>query len=133
MTAIAPGRRRRMPPLARREARWGMFFLLPWIIGFLAFTLIPMIATLIFTFTNVTLTQDTPLHFVGLDNYANLISDPATWASLGVNLKFAILALPVGVLAQPQGTWCVPDPVLPALRGPVRGRCPDLAVDAQHG
>jgi len=99
MTAILPGRRRRMAPLARREARWGYFFLLPWIIGFLAFTLIPMIATFVFTFTNVTLTQDTPLRFVGLDNYATLISDPTTWASLGVTLKFAILALPVGVLA----------------------------------
>ena len=47
MTAILPGRRRRMAPLARREARWGFFFLLPWIIGFLAFTLIPMIATFV--------------------------------------------------------------------------------------
>jgi ABC-type sugar transport system permease subunit len=99
MTAILPGRRRRLTPLARREARWGFFFLSPWIIGFLAFTLIPMIATLVFTFTNVTLSQDRPLRFVGLDNYANLVSDPATWASLGVTLKFAILALPVGVLA----------------------------------
>ncbi|MFI5199197.1 MAG: carbohydrate ABC transporter permease, partial [Candidatus Limnocylindrales bacterium] len=99
MTAIRSGRRRRLSPLARREARWGFFFIAPWIIGFLAFTLIPMIATLVFTFTNVTLTQDTPLRFVGLENYANLIADPTTWASLGVTLKFAVLALPVGVLA----------------------------------
>ena len=98
MTAIRIGKRRRLTPLALREARWGVFFISPWIIGFFAFTLIPMIATLIFTFTNVTLTQDTPLRFVGLENYANLIADPTAWAALGVTLKFAALALPVGCL-----------------------------------
>jgi ABC-type sugar transport system permease subunit len=48
---------REMPPRAKREFRWGMFFISPWIIGFLAFTLIPMVATLIFTFINLRITD----------------------------------------------------------------------------
>ena len=73
-------------------------FILPWIIGFLAFTLVPMIATLVFTFTNVNLNQQQPLHFVGLQNYQAVLSDQSTWDSLGVTLKFAAFALPVSVL-----------------------------------
>ncbi len=85
-------------PMARREARWGLLFLSPWIFGFLAFTLFPMVATLAFSLTNVTLTQDQPIQFVGLRNYEHLVADSQTWESLGVTLKFALLALPVGVI-----------------------------------
>ena len=41
---------RNLPPLARREFRLGMLFLSPWIFGFLAFTLLPMLATLLLQF-----------------------------------------------------------------------------------
>jgi len=88
----------RLPPLARREALWGLTFLSPWLIGFLIFTLIPMVATLGFTFTNINLTQEEPLQFVGLTNYQRLFEDSQVWASLGVTLKFGIMALPVGLI-----------------------------------
>jgi len=87
-----------MSPLARREAAWAIVFISPWIIGFFVFTLLPMVTTFVFTFTNVTLTQEQPLRFVGLNNYVTLLNDPQAWESLGVTLKFAALALPVGVL-----------------------------------
>lgn len=88
----------RLPPLARREALWGLTFLAPWIIGFLAFTLFPMAATLGFTFTNFTLTQEQPLQVVGLANYQHLFEDTQAWASLGVTAKFALLSLPIGLI-----------------------------------
>lgn len=88
----------RLPPLARREALWGLTFLSPWLVGFLAFTLLPMLATLGFTFTNFTLTQETPLQFIGLKNYQHLFEDSQTWAALGVTLKFALLSLPIGLI-----------------------------------
>jgi len=91
-------RRRRMSRLAWHEARSGLLFLSPWIIGFLAFTLIPVIATLVFTFTNITLSQDAPLRFVGLDNYLALFRDPQVWESLLVTFKFAAISLPVAVI-----------------------------------
>ena len=99
MTANPLARRTRRSPLARREARWGYLFLSPWILGFLAFTLLPMIATLAFTFTNITLSQDEPLQFVGADNYRRLLGDPQMWRSLGVTMRFAILWLPTTIVA----------------------------------
>ena len=84
--------------LARREAIWGYLFISPWLIGFLFLTLAPMVATFIFTFTNINLIQDTPLRFVGLDNYAHLLQDARTWDALGVTFKFAAIALPIGLI-----------------------------------
>src|SRR6266550_2661798 len=101
MAAPSIARPRSLPRfsgLAWRRARWGYVFIAPWIIGFLAFTLFPMVATLAFTFTNINLAQAEPLKFVGLHNYETLINDRQTWDSFGVTLKFALLALPVAVI-----------------------------------
>ena len=76
-----------MTPLARREARRGLMFISPWILGFVAFT-----------FTNVQLDQQEPLRFVGLENYQDLIGDRQAWASLAVTLRFAVLWLPVSII-----------------------------------
>jgi ABC-type sugar transport system permease subunit len=97
MTAISLPRRRPMSRLARIEAKWGFIFIAPWIIGFFAFQLLPMIATFAFTFTNITIEQREALRVVGLTNYQRLFSDVQAWESLLVTLKFAALALPIGV------------------------------------
>ena len=84
--------------LGRREALWGFLFISPWMIGFLFLTLAPMVATFVFTFTNINLIQDRPLEFVGLDNYAHLLRDARTWDALLVTFKFAAIALPIGLI-----------------------------------
>jgi len=86
-----------MSGLAWRRARWGYLFIAPWLIGFVLFTAFPMAATLVFSFTNINLSQTEPLRFVGLDNYQALLGDRQAWDSLAVTLKFALLALPVAV------------------------------------
>ena len=96
-SSVRPSRRR-LSPLARREALWGFAFISPWIIGFVAFTLLPMLATFVFTFTNISITQQEPLQFVGLDNYRAMLRDSQAWDSLLVTLKFAALWLPVVVI-----------------------------------
>jgi ABC-type sugar transport system permease subunit len=88
----------RLTPLARREARQGLLFVSPWIVGFLAFTLLPMVATFAFTFLNITLRQEEPVRFVGLDNYTTLGGDPQVWSSLLVTFKFAAVWLPVSLI-----------------------------------
>ncbi|MET0696045.1 MAG: sugar ABC transporter permease [Acidimicrobiia bacterium] len=98
MTAVATRRRAPMKPLARREARQGYLFISPWLIGFVAFTALPMLATLAFTFTNLTLSQEEPLRFIGFENYADLAADAQAWDSLWVTLRFAVLWLPVVVI-----------------------------------
>jgi multiple sugar transport system permease protein len=101
MVAPSVARSRSLPRLsglAWRRARWGYVFIAPWIIGFLAFTLFPMIATFVFSLTNINLAQEKPLQFVGLKNYEALLRDRQVWESLGITLKFALLALPVAVI-----------------------------------
>jgi len=99
---------RTMGPLARREARNGLLFICPWIIGFLIFTLLPMLATLGFSFMNLRL-MDNPLdlsRFVGLSNYAAFLKDPQVWnvrpgstpGSLWVTIRYGLIAIPVAIL-----------------------------------
>ena len=84
--------------IARLEAIWGYVFISPWLIGFVLLTLIPMVATLVFSFTNINLLQDRPLEFVGLENYQRVLSDPRTWDALIVTFKFALFSLPVSLV-----------------------------------
>jgi multiple sugar transport system permease protein len=98
VTALPVRRRTTKISLARREARQGLLFLSPWIIGFVAFTAIPMLATLGFSFTNLNLSQEEPLRLIGLENYADLARDSQVWQSLGITLRFAVLWLPVVIV-----------------------------------
>jgi ABC-type sugar transport system permease subunit len=85
-------------PLARREARWGLIFLSPWIVGFFAFTFLPMMASLAFSLTNLTLAQEEPLQFVGLRNYDAMLRDTQVWESIGNTLRFAAFNLPIAIV-----------------------------------
>jgi ABC-type sugar transport system permease subunit len=98
LSVARPPRPSRFSGLGWRRARWGYVFIAPWLIGFLAFTAIPMIATLAFSFTNINLAQAEPLTFVGLKNYEKLLKDQQVWDSLAITLKFAAIALPVAVI-----------------------------------
>jgi len=87
-----------MSPLARREARWGLIFISPWLVGFVLFTLLPTIATLVFSFTNINLSSSAPFGFVGLKNYLDMLADAQVWASLRVTFSFALIWLPVTMI-----------------------------------
>jgi ABC-type sugar transport system permease subunit len=85
---------------ARRETKWGLIFLSPWIIGFLLFTLIPMVASLVFSVTDFKLldlskgfTWKQPL----FANYQQLFNDPQVGQSLLITFKFALIAVPIGI------------------------------------
>ncbi len=90
---------RNMQPRAKRELRWGMFFISPWLLGFAIFTLIPMIATFIFSFLNLRITDGimNPTTFVGFQNYKTLVNDPQTWTSLWITIKFGLMNLPIAL------------------------------------
>ena len=84
--------------MARREARWGLIFLSPWIVGFLGFTFLPMMASLAFSLTNLTLAQEEPLQFIGLGNYETMLHDTQVWESIGNTLRFAAFNLPIAIV-----------------------------------
>jgi multiple sugar transport system permease protein len=91
-------RKEKMSKLARREALWGFLFISPWIIGFLAFTLIPMIGSLGFSFTNFNLVKPGETEWIGLENFAKFFRDPVVLQSALVSLRFLVLALPIALL-----------------------------------
>ncbi len=83
--------------LARKEERWAYFFISPWIIGFIIFTLGPMIASLILSFSNYSLGSSGSVpEFTGAANYIKILTDdPKFWHSLSVTLTYAIIAVPL--------------------------------------
>src|SRR5918992_1102447 len=89
-------RRNRMAPYG--ESRWGILFILPWIVGFLALMLGPMVASLVLSFTNYDAIRFTPDSFVGAANYERITRDPLVWTSLGNTLFFSLLYVPGSVL-----------------------------------
>ncbi len=81
----------------RRSFRIGMIFLLPWTIGFLVFTLYPMVASFVYSFTIYH--AKAPLEWIGLQNYANLLKDDLFWKSLTNTLYMVVIGVPLTLLA----------------------------------
>ena len=74
----------------------GLFFAMPWLIGFIVFIVYPIIASLFFSFTeyHVTLAPK----WVGLANYFKLFKDPLFLKGLFNTTWYAIGLVPVGLV-----------------------------------
>jgi multiple sugar transport system permease protein len=59
--------------LARREMKWFWIFISPWVIGFLLFRGLPILASMAISFTKYNVAS--PPVFIGLDNYIDLFGD----------------------------------------------------------
>ncbi|CAM4020573.1 carbohydrate ABC transporter permease [Lederbergia lenta] len=69
-------------------------FISPWLLGFLAFVIGPMIASLYLSFTNYDLLSSPT--WVGLDNYINMfVNDDRFWTSLKVTFTFVFISVPL--------------------------------------
>lgn len=78
----------------RRDGLWAGFFLTPTLIGFLVFTLSPVVMSLFYSFTNYD--GITPYRIVGLQNYTRLLSNREFIQSLRNTVVFAFGTVPVG-------------------------------------
>src|SRR5690606_6290586 len=84
--------------LAQKEDLWALFFIAPWLIGFVVFTAGPMILSFYFSLTRYNIV-DAPI-FTGLENYVRAFTrDPLFWHSLRVTIYYGALALPLGLIA----------------------------------
>jgi multiple sugar transport system permease protein len=96
--ARAPARaRRRMSRQTRRGLITGLLFISPWVLGFLLFTLYPMLISLVYSFSEVKFNK--PLKFIGLENYNGLFHDRRFWRSLGNTAYIVGIAVPLQLLA----------------------------------
>ena len=83
--------------LSQRDSIWAYVFISPWLVGFLIFTLSPMVASLYYSFSNYNIIS-APV-WTGLANYKKLfLEDPLFWHSLRVTIKFAVMALPLNLM-----------------------------------
>ncbi len=83
--------------LIEKRARMGYFFVLPFIIGFLAFTVYPLIQSMFFSFQDITYNMD-GYHTqpVGIEHYTYLlVKDPSYRLLLLNSLKDMLLNVPL--------------------------------------
>lgn len=82
--------------LDNSRARAGFLFALPWIIGFLAFSLYPICISIYYSMTNFNIFQSPT--WVGLDNYKELFADEKFYKSLWNTFYMVVLGTPVSLI-----------------------------------
>lgn len=86
----------RRSKLVRNEGLTGYLYILPWIIGFLAFSAFPILDSLYLSFNHWDIYQ--PPHWVGLANYRLLFRDPLFYKSLEVTLTYSAMYIPLSLV-----------------------------------
>jgi multiple sugar transport system permease protein len=82
-------------PGSKKEAVEGFLFISPWLIGFLIFTLGPLIASIFLSLSKWDIFADP--QFVGLQNYSKMLVDPLFKKSLWNTFYYAIFSIPLGM------------------------------------
>lgn len=85
---------------SRRRRGWSLvpwLFISPWILGFVFFTLGPLVFSLTMSFFDWPVVGSRT--FIGLKNYEVMLTqDPQFWKSLGITVKFALVFVPLNIL-----------------------------------
>jgi multiple sugar transport system permease protein len=81
--------------LTSRESLSGLAFVAPFLIGFVLFSALPMLASLVLSFTDFDPRRPDEIRFIGIDNYARMLRDPILLESLWVTVRFALLVVPL--------------------------------------
>lgn len=82
---------------ARNEALWFWVFIAPWVIGFILFRGVPIIASMILSFSNFSNSSVRPTAFIGLENYLDLFNDKVFFKSLQVSFLYTLFSVPLGL------------------------------------
>ncbi|TMR24915.1 sugar ABC transporter permease [Nonomuraea turkmeniaca] len=79
--------------------RVGWLFITPNLVGFLAFTLLPLLAAIAIAFTSWNVVSGySGITFVGLANFAEALGDGALWAAVGRTLLYAGIGVPATMM-----------------------------------
>lgn len=87
--------RQRSSNRRREQQKWGLIFISPWLIGFFVFQLLPVLATLVFSFTDYNPVQPEETQFIALRNFMTMTGDAKVGTSLLVTMRYALLAIPI--------------------------------------
>jgi ABC-type sugar transport system permease subunit len=92
-------RSRSFIPRIRYDKRFGLLLISPWLIGLLLFKLLPILASLVISFTDFYLLAPDKIHFIGLDNYVRLFHDSGAGYVLFETIAMAISTIPLQIIA----------------------------------
>lgn len=93
--AVAVARAPRLSPARRRELFYGVLFASPWLIGFILWTVFPVVASAYYSLTRYDLLQ--PPIFIGLTNYVNLAGDSDFYLVAQNTIWWVTISAPAGV------------------------------------
>lgn len=93
-----------MATLTVPKTRWiqrpnvvGYLFILPWLIGFFTFEVIPVVTSFFLSFTSYKIVSD-PV-WIGFDNFVRMFADDQRfWTSVQVTFLFVFIAVPLKLL-----------------------------------
>lgn len=71
-------------------------FISPWLIGFVVFTIVPMLASLFISFTDWNIL--TPPVWSGTKNFQTIFSDPLFYKSIQVTLTYTLFSVPLNII-----------------------------------
>ncbi|GAA1771893.1 sugar ABC transporter permease [Streptomonospora arabica] len=89
----AAGRRPRRGRRRSSDSLAAYLFLTPWFAGLIFITIGPILASLYFSFTDYSLIGDA--EWVGLENYARMLTDERLHTSLGVTFVYVFVSVPL--------------------------------------
>ncbi|GBF73785.1 hypothetical protein PA598K_02105 [Paenibacillus sp. 598K] len=96
---VAPEDTLRNAPRKRRAKgqRIGLLYISPWLIGFVVLTLVPFVASLVYSFTDYSMVREQ--RFIGWANYIEMFTkDPVFYQSLRVTLLYVVMAVPAKLI-----------------------------------
>ena len=82
--------------MERRNLRYGLLFVSPWLFGFLVLGVFPILYTFFLGLTRYSGIRDPIL--IGAGNYQRMAADPLFWKAVYNTLYYTLLAVPVGVV-----------------------------------
>lgn len=80
----------------KKETMYGLLFAAPWIVGFLAFSIYPLVSSLYYSFTKFNAV--TAPKWVGLKNFEDVFADPLVWKSLSNTLFMSFVSTPINLM-----------------------------------
>ena len=84
--------------LQKKETRWGLFFLSPWMVGFVLFYFLPMIASFVFSLLRFNPAVPDETVYIGFANWIRaILTDKEVLLSFTRTLHFAAISLPIGL------------------------------------
>ena len=79
--------------IRRKEAMTFYLVVAPWVIGFLVFTVVPILYAFYISFTDWTMLSSP--HWVGLKNFRDMYHDPDVKHSLWITTKYSLVSVPL--------------------------------------